>query len=197
MKKETHSGPPADRRRVISLLVDNQNGVLARVSSLFCRRGFNIDSLTVSATNDPAVSRITVATHGKDQEIEQLILQTERLEVARQVFELNADNSLQRELLLLKVACSTANRAELREIAAVYKSKIIDLSPDSMVFELTGKPEKIDAFLKMFDGYEILELCRTGVTALERGGKHQHMQKPPQEVREAQLPLPGTHCPQE
>ena len=195
MKKETHSGPPADRRRVISLLVDNQNGVLARVSSLFCRRGFNIDSLTVSATNDPAVSRITVATHGKDQEIEQLILQTERLEVARQVFELNADNSLQRELLLLKVACSTANRAELREIAAVYKSKIIDLSPDSMVFELTGKPEKIDALLKMFDGYEILELCRTGVTALERGGKHQHMQKPPQEVRAAQLPLPGTHCP--
>lgn len=195
MKKETHSGPPADRRRVISLLVDNQNGVLARVSSLFCRRGFNIDSLTVSATNDPAVSRITVATHGKDQEIEQLILQTERLEVARQVFELNADNSLQRDLLLLKVACSTANRAELREIAAVYKSKIIDLSPDSMVFELTGKPEKIDAFLKMFDGYEILELCRTGVTALERGGKHQHMQKPPQEVRAAQLPLPGTHCP--
>ena len=195
MKKETHSGPPADRRRVISLLVDNQNGVLARVSSLFCRRGFNIDSLTVSATNDPAVSRITVATHGKDQEIEQLILQTERLEVARQVFELNADNSLQRELLLLKVACTTANRAELREIASIYKSKIIDLSPDSMVFELTGKPEKIDAFLKMFEGYEILELCRTGVTALERGGKHQHMQKPPQEVRAAQLPLPGTHCP--
>lgn len=195
MKKETLSGPPADRRRVISLLVDNQNGVLARVSSLFCRRGFNIDSLTVSATNDPAVSRITVATHGKDQEIEQLILQTERLEVARQVFELNADNSLQRELLLLKVACSTANRAEMREIASIYNSKIIDLSPDSMVFELTGKPEKINAFLKMFEGYQILELCRTGVTALERGGMHQHMQKPPQEVSAAQYPLPGTHCP--
>ena len=196
MKKETQSGPPADRRRVISLLVDNHNGVLARVSSLFCRRGFNIDSLTVSATNDPAVSRITVTTHGKDQEIEQLILQTERLEVARQVFELDTEKSLQRELLLLKVACSTANRAELWEIAAVYKSKIIDLSPDSMVFELTGRPEKVDAFLKMFDGYEILELCRTGITALERGGKHQHMQKPPQEVRAAQLPLPGTHCPE-
>ena len=195
MKKETLSGPPADRRRVISLLVDNHNGVLARVSSLFCRRGFNIDSLTVSATNDPAVSRITIATHGKDQEIEQLILQTERLEVARQVFELNADNSLQRELLLLKVACTTANRAEMREIASIYNSKIIDLSPDSMVFELTGKPEKINAFLKMFEGYQVLELCRTGVTALERGGKHQHMQKPPQEVRAAQLPLPGTHCP--
>ena len=195
MKKETQNSQPADRRRVISLLVDNQNGVLARVSSLFCRRGFNIDSLTVSATNDPAVSSITVATHGKDQEIEQLILQTERLEVARQVFELNADNSLQRELLLLKVACTTANRAEMREIASIYNSKIIDLSPDSMVFELTGKPEKINAFLKMFEGYQVLELCRTGVTALERGGKHQHMQKPPQEVRAAQLPLPGTHCP--
>ena len=136
-------------RRVISLLVDNHNGVLARVSSLFCRRGFNIDSLTVSATNDPAVSRITVTLHGDDAAISQLILQTERLEVTRQVF------------------------------------------------ELTGRPEKINAFLKMFSGYDILELCRTGITALERGGKHPHMQKPPQEVRAAQLPLPGTHCPQD
>ena len=175
-------------RRVISLLVDNHNGVLARVSSLFCRRGFNIDSLTVSATNDPAVSRITVTLHGDDAAISQLILQTERL---------TPDRSLQRELLLLKVACNTAERAEMREIATIYKSKIIDLSPDSMVFELTGRPEKINAFLKMFSGYDILELCRTGITALERGGKHPHMQKPPQEVRAAQLPLPGTHCPQD
>ena len=157
-------------RRVISLLVDNHNGVLARVSSLFCRRGFNIDSLTVSATNDPAVSRITVTLHGDDAAISQLILQTERLEVTRQVFELTPDKSLQRELLLLKVACNTAERAEMREIATIYKSKIIDLSPDSMVFELTGRPEKINAFLKMFSGYDILELCRTGITALERGG---------------------------
>ncbi len=187
----------ASQRRVISLLVDNQNGVLARVASLFCRRGFNIDSLTVSATNDPKISRITVSLHGNEQEVSQLILQTERLEVTRQIFELTPEKSLQRELLLLKVACNNQNRAELREISTIYKAKIIDLSPDSMVFELTGKPDKIDAFLTMFDGYEILELCRTGVTALERGGKHQHMQKPPQEVREAQLPLPGTHCPQE
>lgn len=186
----------AARRRVISLLVDNQNGVLARVSSLFCRRGFNIDSLTVSATNDPKISRITVTLNGDEQALSQLVLQTERLEVTRQIFELDLDKSLQRELLLLKVACTSQNRAELREIASVYKAKIIDLSPDSMVFELTGKPDKIDAFLTMFDGYEILELCRTGVTALERGGKHQHMQKPVQEVGEAQLPLPGTHCSQ-
>ena len=186
----------SNQRRVISLLVDNQSGVLARVSNLFCRRGFNIDSLTVSATNDPSVSRITVTLRGTEQALNQLILQTERLEVTRQIFELDPDKSLQRELLLLKVECDNQNRAELREISSIYKAKIIDLSPDSMIFELTGKPDKIDAFLKMFTDYKILEQCRTGVTALERGGMHQHMQKPPQEVREAQLPLPGTHCPE-
>ena len=162
-------------RRVISLLVDNSNGVLARISSLLCRRGFNIDSLTVSATNDPAVSRITVTLRGTEQALNQLILQTERLEVTRQIFELDPDKSLQRELLLLKVECDNQNRAELREISSIYKAKIIDLSPDSMIFELTGKPDKIDAFLTMFKSYNILELCRTGVTALERGGKHEHI----------------------
>ena len=184
------------KRRVISLLVDNQSGVLARVSNLFCRRGFNIDSLTVSATNDPAVSRITVTITSDEKALSQLILQTERLEVTRQVFVLDHENSLERELLLLKVAVDVHNRSELREIASIYKAKIIDLSPDSMVLELTGRPEKVDAFLKILADYKILEQCRTGVTALERGGMHQHMQKPPQEVRAAQLPLPGTHCPQ-
>ena len=193
MNKNPNDAP---QRRVISLLVDNENGVLARVASLFCRRGFNIDSLTVSATNDPAVSRITVTLLGDEQALTQLLLQTDRLEVTHQVFELDPDKCLQRELLLLKVACTNQNRAELREISTIYKAKIIDLSPDSMVFELTGKPDKIDAFLTMFNGYDILELCRTGVTAMERGGKHPHMQKPKQEVRDMQLPLPGTHCPQ-
>ena len=148
----------SSQRRVISLLVDNQSGVLARVSNLFCRRGFNIDSLTVSATNDPAVSRITVTITSDEKALQQLVLQTERLEVTRQVFVLDSD---------------------------------IDLSPDSMVFELIGRPDKLDAFLKMFEGYNILEQCRTGVTALERGGMHQHIQKPPQEVRSVQLPPPG------
>ena len=184
-----------EQRQVVSLLVDNQTGVLARVSSLFCRRGFNIESLTVSATNDPTVSRITVTVYGDERRLDQLLLQTERLEVTRQVFVLDEKKALQRELLLLKVAATVANRAELREIASIYKAKIIDLSPDSMVFELTGKPQKIDAFLLMFEGYTILEQCRTGVTALERGGMHQHMQKPAQEIRAAQLPLPGTCCP--
>jgi acetolactate synthase-1/3 small subunit len=175
-----------NERKVISLLVDNQSGVLARVSNLFCRRGFNIDSLTVSATNDPTISRITVTVSGSEKELSQLLLQTDRLEVTRQVFVLDNSNTLQRELLLLKVAADVSNRAELREIASIYKAKIIDLSPDSMVFELTGRPEKIDAFLLMFQDYTILEQCRTGVTALERGGMHEHLQKPPQEIRDAQ-----------
>ena len=184
----------SEQRKVVSLLVDNQAGVLTRISSLFTRRGFNIDSLTVSATNDPAISRITVTVYGDRRRLDQLMLQTERLEVTHQVFVLDDRNTLQRELLLLKVAANVSNRAELQEIANIYKAKIIDLSPDSMIFELTGKPEKIDAFLRMFEGYSILEQCRTGVTALERGGMHQHMQKPPQEIRAAQLPLPGTRC---
>ena len=184
-----------EQRKVVSLLVDNQTGVLARVSSLFTRRGFNIESLTVSATNDPTISRITVTVYGDENRLNQLLLQTERLEVTRQVFVLDDKKALQRELLLLKVAATVVNRAELREIASIYKAKIIDLSPDSMVFELTGKPDKVDAFLRMFEGYTILEQCRTGVTAMERGGKHQRMQKPPQEIRAVQFPLPGTSCP--
>lgn len=184
-----------EQRKVVSLLVDNQTGVLARVSSLFTRRGFNIESLTVSATNDPTISRITVTVYGDENRLNQLLLQTERLEVTRQVFVLDDRKALQRELLLLKVAATVVNRAELREIASIYKAKIIDLSPDSMVFELTGKPDKVDAFLRMFEGYTILEQCRTGVTAMERGGMHQRMQKPPQEIRAVQFPLPGQSFP--
>ena len=112
------------QRKVISLLVENHSGVLARVSSLFCRRGFNIDSLTVSATNDPTVSRITVTVSGSGKELQQLVLQTERLEVTRQVFVLETANTLQRELLLLKVAADVHSRAELQEIANIYKAKI-------------------------------------------------------------------------
>ena len=113
------------------MCIRDRSGVLARVSNLFCRRGFNIDSLTVSATNDPSISRITVTLRGSEQALSQLILQTERLEVTRQVFELDPEKSLQRELLLLKVACDNHSRAELREISSIYKAKIIDLSPVS------------------------------------------------------------------
>ena len=140
-------------KQVISVLVDNHSGVLTRISSLFGRRGFNIDSLTVSATNDPAVSRITIVVHDDAKVLQQIVLQTARLEETRHIFVLDPAVSLFRELLLLKVEATQANRSELREIGSIYKAKIIDLSPESLVFELTGEPDKIDAILKMMEGW--------------------------------------------
>ena len=162
-------------KEVISILVDNHSGVLTRISSLFGRRGFNIDSLTVSTTDKPEVSRITIVVNDDEKVLKQIILQTARLEETRNIFVLNPANTLYRQLLLLKGAADKSNRSELREIGGIYKAKIIDLSPGSMVFELTGEPDKIDAFLKMMEDFEILEMCRTGITAIERGGLSEHL----------------------
>lgn len=156
-------------RSVLSVLVDNHAGVLARISSLFGRRGFNIDSLSVSATDDPGLSRITIVVGGDQTELEQIIRQTEKLEEARAVFLVEPNSGVFRELLLVKAAADEATRPALREIATIYKAKIIDLSPGSMILELTGEPEKIDAFLEMLAAYPLLEMCRTGITALQRG----------------------------
>ena len=164
-------------RKVISVLVDNHAGVLARVTSLFGRRGFNIDSLSVSATNDPALSRITIVVSGDEAELDQILRQSEKLIETRAAFLLEPAMGVLRELLLVKVGAGEATRPALREIAVVYKAKIIDLSPGSMIFELTGEPEKIDAFLEMLAGYPILELCRTGITALQRGEPKYHLKE--------------------
>lgn len=158
-------------REVLSVLVDNHAGVLTRVASLFGRRGFNIDSLTVSATDDPETSRITIVVHDDAKVLEQIIKQTARLEETQEIFPLNTAQSLLRELLLVKVAADETNRSAIREIATIYKAKIIDLSPESMVMELTGEPEKIDGFLDVLAAYKIVEMCRTGITALERGDR--------------------------
>ncbi|MBQ5591150.1 MAG: acetolactate synthase small subunit [Clostridia bacterium] len=156
-------------KKYISILVANSEGVLARLSSLFCQRGFNIDSLTVSATNDSTLSRITITTMGDEAELVQIMRQTEKLHEFKGFFELKEKQALLRELLMVKVSADETNRASLREIAAIYKAKIIDLSKSSMVFELTGEPEKLDAFLEILGTYDIMEVCRTGVTALQRG----------------------------
>ena len=156
-------------RVVISVLVDNQPNVLSRVVSLFGRRGFNIDSLTVSATNDPALSRITVVFSSTPRSVQQLLTQTEKLEVVREVFTLDNSDSLFRELLLIKLKAGEEERTALKEIVDIYRGKIIDLKKDSLIIELTGEPAKMDAFLDMVDGYEILEVCRTGMTAVGRG----------------------------
>ncbi len=156
-------------QQVVSMLVDNNAGVLARVSSLFARKGFNIDSLTVSATNDDRVSRITITTSGNQYTLQQILSQTGKLHEVRRVVALNPDTSIQRELLLVKLRADETQRSIVREAAEIYKASVVDLSVDSMVVELTGKPGKIDAFLAVVGQYEILEMCRTGVTALERG----------------------------
>lgn len=158
-------------RRVISILAVNRYGVLARISNMFNRRSFNIDSITTSETMDPGIANITITVHVDEQKLKQLLLQTRRLEDVREVYEL-ATASVQRELLLIKVRADKDNLPSLRDIAGVYKAKIIDLSPDSLVMELTGKPEKVEGFLNMMRNYEVLEMCRTGITALERGTDH-------------------------
>lgn len=156
------------KRDVISIFVDNQANVLTRVVSLFGRRGFNIDSLTVSATNDPAISRITVVFAGTDLSVQQVIAQTEKLEVVRSISLLEQEESLFRELLLMKVRTDKEQRSHIKEIVDIYRAKIIDLSKESMVIELTGDPGKLDGFMDIMGCYEISEVCRTGITGMER-----------------------------
>ena len=158
-----------EKKEVLSVLVDNHSGVLARVASLFGRRGYNIDSLTVSASNDPHISRITIVVSGDEAVISQIISQTRKLVETRAIFALNENRSLLRELLLVKLAANESKRSAIREVADIYGADIVDLSVDSMIVELTGAPTKIDAFLEVIKEYDILEMCRTGITALERG----------------------------
>lgn len=156
---------------VLALLVENNANVLSRVSMLFGRRGYNIDSLTVSATNDPKISRITLSARGDDRVIEQIVLQTRKLVEVKAVQIENENEAIMRELLLVKIAADESERSSIRDICDVYKASIVDYSPTSIVCELTGKPSKIDGFLDVVGKYDILELCRTGVTSIDRGSK--------------------------
>jgi acetolactate synthase-1/3 small subunit len=157
------------KREVISILVDNHYNVLSRVVSLFGRRGYNIESLTVSATNDPEISRVTIVFNGTEQSLQQIINQTEKLEVVRDIFTLETENSLYRELMLAKIACDKNERSALKEIVDIYRGKIVDLHKESIIVELTGTPEKLDAFMEMINCYDIAEICRTGITGISRG----------------------------
>lgn len=167
---------PVYPRTVISIMVDDSSGTLARVCGMFYRRAFNIDTITTSATIEPGITRLTISVRADEKTLNQVLRQTERLEEVHQAFVLD-DSSLVRELLLIKVETDAAKMAELRDIAAVYKAKIIDLSPESIVMELTGGTPKVDGFLRMMENYHVLEMCRTGLTALERGGVHEHHKK--------------------
>ena len=156
------------KKEVVSIYVDNKANVLTRVVSLYGRRGFNIDSLTVSATNDPAISRITIVFEGDHLTLNQIVAQTEKLEVVRSIKTLGSSESFFRELLMVKVAADKNVRSEIKEIVDIYRAKIINLTQSEMVLELTGSPEKLNAFLAMLGGYNIIDICRTGVTGIEK-----------------------------
>ena len=157
------------KKHYLSVLVANHAGVLARISSLFCQRGFNIDSLTVSATDNPEISRITIVTTGDEASFRQVRKQTEKLIETKTLFPLNLRTSLLRELLLIKIRSNNEVKGKIEDIAKKYGASVIDVSVGCMVLELTGEPDKVDKFLAGLDGLEIVEMCRTGVTAMERG----------------------------
>ncbi|MBO5199535.1 MAG: acetolactate synthase small subunit [Lachnospiraceae bacterium] len=154
---------------VLSILADNNAGVVSRVAGLFSRRGYNIDSLSAGATEDPAVSRMTVVAHGDNQILEQIGKQLSKLEDVREIKELKADSSVCRELVLVKVHAEEETRQAVIAVADIFRAKIVDVAKDSMIVELTGNQAKLNAFLKLLDDFQILELVRTGVTGLTRG----------------------------
>ena len=156
-------------RYVLSVLVRNSSGVLTRVSGLFSKRGFNIDSLTVGRTESSEISRMTIALNGGLEELEQFTKQLNKLEDVLRVLSLKPENSVYRELVLIKVKADAEQRASINEIVKIFRSKIVDISPETLTIELTGDESKINAHIKLLEEYEIKELVRTGVCALERG----------------------------
>ena len=153
---------------VIAVYVENKFGVLTRVTSMFTRRGFNIDALTVGETESPEYSRITISLSGDGYAREQLINQMRKLYNVKKV-EVLEDDSIKRELMLIKVRNTSETRGDVLAAVEVYRAKVIDYSMDEMCIEITGDPSKIDAFVKLMIPYGVLEMCRTGLVALERG----------------------------
>ena len=158
-----------EHKKVLSILVDNTTGVLSRVSGLFSRRGYNIDSITAGETMDPRYTRMTIVVNGDDQVLEQIHKQLNKLVDVVDIKELEENHSVCRELVLVKIRCSAAERQAVIAIADIFRANIVDVSKDSLIVEMTGAQSKIDAFIRLLDGHEILELDRTGITGLSRG----------------------------
>ena len=156
-------------QRVFSILVDNNPGLLSRVAGLFSRRGYNVDSITAGTTADPRYTRITIVASGDELILSQIEKQVSKLEDVVEVRVLKADESVFRELIMVKVRVDAAHRGEVVSIADIFRAKIIDVEKESLVVELTGNQTKLDAFLNLLEGYEILELARTGIIGLGRG----------------------------
>lgn len=157
--------------KVFSLIVDNTSGVLSRISGLFSRRGYNIESITAGVTADPRFTRITIVTTGDDDILDQIEKQVEKLVDVRHIKVLEPDNSVYRELAMIKVRATAQDRQALVAMADIFRAKIVDVASDSVIIELTGTKAKIGAFINLLSDYEILELARTGIAGLSRGAE--------------------------
>ena len=159
------------KKYTIGMLVSNQFGVLTRISGMFARRGFNIDSLVVGVTEDPTRSRMTITMTGEDADRDQIIRQLEKLHDVYVVREMEPSTIVSRELIMIKVAANAQTRQEIIDAVNVFRNKIIDYTPQSLCIELTGEASKIEAFVELMKNYGIIEMCRTGLVALDRGTK--------------------------
>ena len=157
-----------ENKFTLSILVNNEAGVLTRVSSLFGRRGYNIDSLSVGETEDPSLARMTILSRGDIATRDQIIKQLQKLVDVKVVQLMEPDKTVTRELMMIKVNAELATRAQIHQVVDVFRAKVVDLSTTSMTIEITGEKTKLDAFVSNLIPYVILELCRTGITAIGR-----------------------------
>lgn len=156
-------------KKAFQLIVDNTSGVLSRISGLFSRRGYNIESITAGVTADPRFTRITIVASGDDEILDQIEKQVGKLVDVRDIRELEPDSSVFRELALIKVRANAKEREGIIAVANVFRAKIVDVGAENLVIEVTGSQSKLEAFLNLLSGYEILELARTGIAGLTRG----------------------------
>ena len=157
------------KKQCMVILVDNNSGVLARVSSLFMQRGFNIDSLTVSSTEDPKISRITVMCTGDKKSFSQILNQTAKLVETKMIFSVEPSFSLIRELLLVKFSTEHGDVSKLKKVIDDFGGSVIDITSGCFVVELSASSQKIDDFLEATSSFDMIELCRSGAIAMERG----------------------------
>ncbi len=158
-------------KHTISVLVENKSGVLARISGLFSARGYNIDSLAVGPTEDPDTSRMTIVVGGDEDVLEQVTKQLNKLPDTISVKDFLSTEFVERDLMLIRAKASKKERPEIMEIAGIFRAKVVDVAQDSVMIEVTGSESKIEAFIELMMPYGIKEMARTGIIALERGGK--------------------------
>ena len=158
-------------RHIISVLLENESGALARLVGLFAQRGYNIDSLNVAATEDPTLSRLTLVTHGNDQVIEQISKQLHKLIEVVKVSDISEAAHIERELMLVKVKAGGNQREEVKRCADIFRGQIVDVSATTYTVQLVGTSDKLDAFIQALSGTQILEVVRSGVSGISRGEK--------------------------